>query len=72
MKSILFVALLLTLTVALEQFTPDQANWSSCSEKPYLSGHTGHDPDSASWISQQKWQAARWDGTVYNPSKMSH
>jgi len=50
------------------QYTPDPADWSTFYSKP-LSGEkvTGHDPDSIGWL--QSWPT--WDGTIYNPSKMT-
>lgn len=56
----------------LVQYTPNQASWSTFATKPLASGtNTAHDPDGVGWISQASWAAARWDGTVYNPSKMT-
>jgi hypothetical protein len=56
----------------LEQYTPDQANWESFATKPFTGGtNTAHDPDSVGWISTVDWTAAQWDGTIYNPSKMT-
>lgn len=57
--------------LSLAQFTPNQANWASFATKPLASGNTAHDPDSVSWISRDAWAAAKWDGTIYNPSQMS-
>lgn len=54
-----------------EQYTPDQANWDTFATKPVEGGNTGHDPDGVSWISADDWAASEWDGTIYNPSKMS-
>jgi len=55
-----------------EQFTPDQADWSSFESKiAAVSSITGHDPDGVGWIRPSAWEAARWDGTPYNPSQMS-
>lgn len=56
---------------SLEQYTPDQAPWESFARKPREAGLMAHDPDSISWITPADWEAARWDGTIYNPSKMS-
>ncbi len=55
----------------LEQYTPNQANWSTFATKPIEARNTGHDPDSVHWINADSWAAAKWDGTVYNPSKMT-
>ena len=56
---------------ALEQYTPDQANWSTFASKPIEGGNKAHDPDSVSWIKPADWAEAEWDGTIYNPSQMS-
>jgi hypothetical protein len=56
---------------ALEQYTPNQAKWDTFAAKPREAGIMAHDPDSVSWIKPEDWAAAKWDGTVYNPSKMS-
>ena len=53
------------------QFTPNQADWSTFATKPRDAGLMAHDPNSISWISPADWEAAKWDGTVYNPSRMS-
>jgi len=56
----------------LEQFTPNQADWSTFQSRPLaVSSITAHDPDSIGWIRASAWEAARWDGTVYDPSQMS-
>jgi hypothetical protein len=55
----------------LVQYTPNPANWSTFSTKPLAAGNTAHDPDGASWITPDQWAASKWDGTIYNPSKMS-
>jgi hypothetical protein len=56
---------------SLDQYTPNQANWSTFASKPLGAGIAAHDPDSVPWISKADWEAAKWDGTVYNPSKMA-
>lgn len=56
---------------ALVQYTPEQAKWSTFATKPRDAGLMAHDPDSVSWIKPADWEAAKWDGTIYNPSKMS-
>lgn len=57
---------------ALEQYTPAQADWSTFASKPFEGDtNTSHAPDGVGWISEQAWEEARWDGTIYNPSKMS-
>lgn len=56
---------------SLEQYTPDQADWSTFASKPVAGGNPAHDPDSVSWIHPEDWTEAEWDGTIYNPSKMS-
>ena len=56
----------------LEQFTPNQANWKTFESKPFAGGvNKSHDPDGVSWISKQAWDAAKWDGTVYDPTKVT-
>jgi hypothetical protein len=57
--------------ITATQFTPDQADWSTFFTKPLASGIAAHDPDSVGWLSQTSWAAAKWDGTIYNPSKMT-
>ncbi len=56
---------------ALEQYTPNQADWDTFATKPVEGGNPAHDPDSVHWITDDDWVAARWDGTIYNPSQMS-
>lgn len=61
---------------SLVQFTPEQASWSTFYSKGFSNeneeqNHTGHDPDGIWWIPAEKWQEAQWDGTIYNPSKLS-
>jgi hypothetical protein len=54
------------------QYTPDQAKWETFQTKPFAGNtNTSHDPDGVGWIKPSKWNAAKWDGTVYNPSKMT-
>ncbi len=61
-----------TTQAELEQYTPDQAPWDSFYTKPFESGtNTSHDPDGVGWITPQAWAEAQWDGTIYNPSKMT-
>lgn len=56
----------------LVQYTPEQADWSTFASKPFEGGvNTSHDPDGVGWISAEDWAEAEWDGTVYNPSRMS-
>lgn len=56
----------------LTQYTPDQANWETFATKPFESGtNTSHDPDGVGWISAEDWEESKWDGTIYNPSKMT-
>jgi hypothetical protein len=57
----------------LEQFTPDQVNWVTFASKPFEGGiNTAHDPDGVGWITEEQWANAKWDGTIYNPSEMTH
>lgn len=61
-----------TTSNSLTQYTPDQADWSTFATKPFAGGtNTAHDPDGVGWISEADWQAAEWDGTIYNPSQMT-
>lgn len=54
----------------LEQYTPDQANWKTFETKPFKSGtNTSHDPDGVGWLTKESWEKAKWDGTVYDPTK---
>lgn len=55
----------------LEQYTPNQANWPTFQTKPLAGGNTSHDPDGVGWIKKEHWDAAKWDGTIYNPAKMT-
>lgn len=55
-----------------EQFTPSLANWTTFETKPFVNNANGsHDPDGVSWIKKSTWDSAKWDGTVYDPSKMT-
>lgn len=54
-----------------QQYTPNQSDWRTFAAKPITGGTTAHDPDSVSWISADSWLASKWDGTIYNPSRMS-
>jgi hypothetical protein len=56
---------------ALEQYTPDQANWDTFATKPVEGGNPTHDPDGVTWITAEDWADSEWDGTIYNPSQMS-
>lgn len=57
---------------ALSPFTPNQANWSTFATKPFVGGtNTAHDPDGIGWLTPASWVAARWNGEIYNPSKMT-
>ena len=59
-------------TMDPEQYTPDQAAWETFETKPFASGsNTSHDPDGVGWLSSDSWEAAKWDGTVYNPETMT-
>lgn len=60
------------LSGTLEQFTPDQADWSTFATKPFEGGvNSSHDPDGVSWLSAESWEVAKWDGTIYNPTDLS-
>ena len=55
-----------------QQYTPNQANWKTFATKPFAGGtSTAHDPDGVGWIKREQWDAAKWDGTVYDPTKMT-
>lgn len=57
-----------TSKMASNQYTPDQADWSTFQSRPLaVSSITAHDPDSIGWI--HSWPT--WDGRIYNPSQMS-
>ncbi|WP_178006183.1 hypothetical protein [Marinospirillum perlucidum] len=54
------------------QYTPNQADWSTFDSKPFSgTTNTAHDPDSVGWISDADWEAAKWDGTTYDPTTMT-
>ena len=56
----------------LEQFTPPQANWQTFAVKPFKGGtNTSHDRDRVGWINKKAWDDSKWDGTIYNPTKMT-
>lgn len=54
----------------LIQFTPNQADWSTFYAKTLQEGFT-HDPDGWRENYEEKWEKAKWDGTIYNPTTMS-
>ena len=57
----------------LEQYTPYQANWDTFASKPFEGGvNTSHDPDGVGWLTPESWEAARWDGTIYDPTKKTN
>ena len=54
------------------QYTPPQADWSTFETKPFEGGtNTSHDPDGVGWLTPESWEAAAWDGTVYDPTQMT-
>lgn len=56
----------------LVQYTPDQADWSTLQSKVLDVGNTGHDPDGIFWITEETWNACKWDGvTTYDPTTMT-
>lgn len=55
----------------LHQFTPDQANWSTFYSKPLKDGFKAHDPDSWTKFELEEWEISKWNGEVYDPSKMT-
>jgi hypothetical protein len=57
---------------AEDQYTPNGANWDTFATKPFEGdGNTSHDPDGVGWLSPESWEKAKWDGTVYDPTKMT-
>lgn len=58
-------------TIPSNQYTPTQANWESFARKPLEAGNKSQDPDGVSWLSADSWEKARWDGTIYDPTKMT-
>lgn len=56
--------------LGLNQYTPTNPQIEGMTKKA-LEVNSGHDPDGVTWIPQSKWEAAKWDGTIYNPFKMS-
>ena len=81
MKHLFVIGLLLILTSCdpneskdaqnsdLVQYTPDQADWSTFSDKPFVGDvNTGHDPDGVGWLTKE-WP--KWDGKVIDPSTMT-
>eukprot|EP00992_Anisonema_acinus_P013313 TRINITY_DN8674_c0_g1_i2.p1 TRINITY_DN8674_c0_g1~~TRINITY_DN8674_c0_g1_i2.p1 ORF type:complete len:700 (+),score=149.73 TRINITY_DN8674_c0_g1_i2:56-2101(+) len=62
------LALVATSFGELQQFTPDQADWSTFYSKPIEAGNTDHSPDGIWWLNE--W--ATWDGIPFNPREMSH
>ncbi|WKK77530.1 hypothetical protein QYS49_10550 [Marivirga salinae] len=56
----------------LEQYTPDQADWTTFDTKPFEGGtNTSHAPNGVGWLTAESWGEAEWDGTVYDPTTMS-
>lgn len=56
---------------APEQYTPDQADWKTFAAKPLAGGvNRAHDPDGVGWIKKEAWDKAKWDGKVFDPTKM--
>jgi hypothetical protein len=53
------------------QYTPNAANWETFAKKPFEGGNTSHDPDGVSYLSADSWVKAQWDGTIYDPTKMT-
>jgi len=52
---------------SLEQYTPDEANWTTFQDKAAELYTDDHTPDGVGWIDQEEW--IKWDGTVYDPTK---
>jgi len=61
----------LSKAVALTQYTPDIADWTTLNEKSVLNHplNTDHTPDGVHWIDRADWLP--WDGTAYNASQYS-
>lgn len=57
--------------ITFDQFTPTQAKWETFAKKPLDGGNKSHDPDGVSWLSADSWVKAKWDGTVYDPTKLT-
>ena len=55
----------------LVQFTPEQADWSTFYSKPIEEGFLTHDPDGWTSDKVEALKNATWDGTIYDPTKMS-
>lgn len=58
-------------TFDMEQYTPNAANWESFYKKSVEGGNKSHDPDGVSYLSADSWEKAKWDGTIYDPTKMT-
>jgi hypothetical protein len=55
-----------------DQYTPNGANWDTFAKKPFEGdGNKSHDPDGVGWLSADSWAKAKWDGTIYDPTKMT-
>ena len=67
------LALLLLYDVeSFEQYTPEEAEWTTFYSKAVDNNvkNTDHSPDGIGWIEPEKWLP--WDGTtVYNPTAHS-
>ena len=60
------------IAMPADQYTPNQADWSTFATKPFENDvNTSHDPDGVGWLSAESWEAAKWDGTVYDPTSMT-
>ncbi|MFN0050522.1 MAG: hypothetical protein ACKVOU_15485 [Cytophagales bacterium] len=59
-------------SASLEQYTPNLADWKTFASKPFEGGtNKSHDPDGVGWLSADSWAKAKWDGTIYDPTKMT-
>lgn len=54
-----------------DQYTPNLANWETFAEKPIQAGNKSHDPDGVSYLTPDSWEKAKWDGTIYDPTKIT-
>jgi len=56
---------------SLEQYTPDQADWTTFYDKAVNNNNLNkdHSPDGIGWLGPDAWK--EWDGTVYDPTEYS-
>ena len=60
-----------TNNIELNQFTPDQADWSTFYSKPISDGVMSHDPDAfrkgSDDFSPEAWETYKWNGEAISP-----